>query len=265
MTDTPRPRLVLATFDEPLFLPRYLSLVVQYLPQDVEISAVAVMRWNAWRGPAQEGQSRLRMYGPLATMKFALNFAGAWFRRSLPYPLGGHRASVHAVARHYGLPIRDVTGLNMGVDHDWLRRLSPDLMVLIGYPEKLSPAVFGLPRFGCLNVHSSLLPNYRGFAGLYWAMAHGNKETGVSVHQVNESFDAGPVIAQQTMRLFPGDSLWTVYERAMRLGAPLTGQAVRTVLSLPLPISTNTIHNQSFPRPGSQERAQLLQHGYRLW
>ncbi|MET7425384.1 formyltransferase family protein [Dactylosporangium sp. NPDC005555] len=72
-----------------------------------------------------------------------------------------------------------------------------DLLVVYGFNWKLPPAVLDTPRFGVLNVHTSLLPKYRGPAPVLWAIRNGDPETGLTIHRMDARFDAGPILAQR--------------------------------------------------------------------
>jgi len=72
-----------------------------------------------------------------------------------------------------------------------------DLLVVYGFNWKLSASVLGTPRFGVVNVHTSLLPGYRGPAPVLWAIRNGDREIGVTVHRMDERFDTGPILAQR--------------------------------------------------------------------
>jgi methionyl-tRNA formyltransferase len=72
----------------------------------------------------------------------------------------------------------------------------PDLLVLDGFNWILPPSVFGIPRFGAINIHPSMLPRYRGPAPVHWAIRNGDREIGVTIHRVDEGVDTGPVLAQ---------------------------------------------------------------------
>jgi len=73
----------------------------------------------------------------------------------------------------------------------------PDLLVIYGFNWILPASVFGVPRFGAINIHASLLPRYRGPAPVLWAIRNGDREIGVTVHRVDEGVDTGPILVQQ--------------------------------------------------------------------
>ena len=75
-----------------------------------------------------------------------------------------------------------------------LRELKPDLIVVVAYGQILPQTILDLPPFGCLNVHTSLLPKYRGAAPIQWAIANGDAETGVTIMKMDAGLDTGPIL-----------------------------------------------------------------------
>ena len=103
-----------------------------------------------------------------------------------------------------------------------LRALQPDLIVVGAYGHILPPAILELPRHGCLNVHTSLLPKFRGAAPIQWAIASGETETGVTVMKM----DTGPIVSQRRTPILPADDSSTLHDRLARLGAELLAQTI---------------------------------------
>ena len=102
-----------------------------------------------------------------------------------------------------------------------LRRLEPDFIVVAAYGQLLPPAILALPPQGCLNVHASLLPKYRGAAPIQWAILNDEAETGVTIMKMAEKLDTGDILAQRATALAPEDTAATLHERLARLGAQL--------------------------------------------
>ncbi len=107
-----------------------------------------------------------------------------------------------------------------------LRGLKPDLIVVVAYGHILPPAILDLPRLGCLNVHTSLLPKYRGAAPIQWAIANGETETGVTVMKMDAGLDTGPIIAQRRTPILAEDDSATLHDRLARLGAELLVETI---------------------------------------
>jgi methionyl-tRNA formyltransferase len=107
-----------------------------------------------------------------------------------------------------------------------LRELKPDLMVVVAYGQILPPTILDLPQFGCLNVHTSLLPKYRGAAPIQWAIADGEPETGVTIVQMDAGLDTGPVLATRRTPILPTDDSQILHDRLAQLGAELLGETI---------------------------------------
>ena len=107
-----------------------------------------------------------------------------------------------------------------------LRALKPDLIVVVAYGHILPQTILDLPKFGCLNVHTSLLPKYRGAAPIQWAIANGETETGVTVMKMDAGLDTGPIVSQRRTPILPEDDSATLHDRLARLGAELLAQTI---------------------------------------
>ena len=102
-----------------------------------------------------------------------------------------------------------------------LRELKPDLIVVVAYGQILPQAILDLPKFGCVNVHTSLLPKYRGAAPIQWAIADGEAETGVTIMKMDAGLDTGPILSTRRTPILPADDSQILHDRLAQLGAEL--------------------------------------------
>ena len=128
---------------------------------------------------------------------------------------------VKELALAHALPVLQPPKAREAAFLESLRAYAPDLIVVAAYGHILPPAILELPRFGCLNVHTSLLPKYRGAAPIQWAIAHGETETGVTIMQMDAGMDTGGIVAQQATPIAPEDDSQTLHDRLAALGAAL--------------------------------------------
>jgi methionyl-tRNA formyltransferase len=128
---------------------------------------------------------------------------------------------VKALAEKLGLPVLQPERARDEQFIGALRGLAPELIVVVAYGQILPPAILDLPRHGCLNVHTSLLPKYRGAAPIQWAMAGGDAETGVTIMKMDAGLDTGPIVAQRRTPIQATDDSVTLHDRLARLGAEL--------------------------------------------
>lgn len=102
-----------------------------------------------------------------------------------------------------------------------LRQMAPDLIVVVAYGQILPKAILDLPRYGCLNVHASLLPKYRGAAPIQWAILNDEPQTGVTIMKMDEGLDTGGILATETTPIGPEDNSQTLHDRLAAIGAEL--------------------------------------------
>jgi len=133
---------------------------------------------------------------------------------------------VKALAQKLNLPVLQPVKARDEKFITELRALQPDLIVVAAYGQILPPGILDLPRYGCLNVHTSLLPKYRGAAPIQWAIANGDAETGVTIMKMDVGLDTGPIVAQQRTPIQPADDSATLHDRLAQLGAELLVQTI---------------------------------------
>ncbi|TAL06967.1 MAG: methionyl-tRNA formyltransferase [Verrucomicrobia bacterium] len=107
-----------------------------------------------------------------------------------------------------------------------LKDFSPELIAVAAFGQILPRAMLELPRHGCLNVHTSLLPKYRGAAPIQWAIANGDAETGVTIMKMDVGLDTGDILTQRTTPIAPGDNSQTLHDRLAKLGGELLVQTI---------------------------------------
>ncbi len=126
---------------------------------------------------------------------------------------------VRTVAEEEGIPVLTPERPRGEAFLAELRALEPELSVVVAYGHILDASVLDLPRLGSVNVHASLLPELRGAAPVNWALIRGRGETGVTIMQMTEGLDAGPILLQRRLPIEPGDSAGGLYLRLSELGA----------------------------------------------
>jgi len=107
-----------------------------------------------------------------------------------------------------------------------MRELQPDLLVVVAYGQILPQRLLDVPPHGCLNVHTSLLPRYRGAAPIQWAIANGEPETGVTIMKMDAGLDTGPILAVRRTPILPADDSQTLHDRLAQLGAALLAESI---------------------------------------
>ncbi len=137
-------------------------------------------------------------------------------RGRLPRP-----SPVKQLALELGLPLAQPARLASESEREPLRAWDADLLVVVAYGLLLPRSVLALPRRGCVNIHASLLPRWRGAAPVQRAILAGDRETGVSLMQLDEGLDTGPLLAQRRLAIDPRANAARVLEQLAGLGSAL--------------------------------------------
>lgn len=147
----------------------------------------------------------------------------------------GQHLAIPAVKQRAGeleLPLAQPARLKSNRDlQAQLAGLQPDAIVVVAYGRLIPSWMLRLPRLGSFNVHASLLPKYRGAAPVQWAIAKGETTTGVTIIQLDEGMDTGPILLQQEVEIAPDDTSLTLAPRLADLGAQLMMEALEEFAS----------------------------------
>ena len=133
---------------------------------------------------------------------------------------------VKEYALSHGLTVYQPTKLRDGTALELVRSLAPELIVVVAYGRILPKDILDVPPLGCVNVHASLLPKYRGSAPINWAMLNGDTETGVSIMQMDEGLDTGDVLVCEKIAIGPEETSGELFDRVTAVGARVLCEAV---------------------------------------
>lgn len=133
---------------------------------------------------------------------------------------------VKQCAEELNLPVQQPETLRDSGAFDALAALRPDLIVVAAYGQILPLAVLDLPSHGCLNVHASVLPKYRGAAPIQWALLNGDNDTGVTIMKMDAGLDTGDIVAEVRTLIGTHDNAQTLHDRLAEMGAELLVKTV---------------------------------------
>jgi methionyl-tRNA formyltransferase len=110
-----------------------------------------------------------------------------------------------------------------------IKSLQPDIIIVVAYGKILPKEILDIPPYGCINVHASLLPKYRGAAPIQWALLKGEKETGITIMKLDELLDTGDIILQKKVKIGEDDTTQTLSERLFSEGGELLSKALKQI------------------------------------
>lgn len=135
-------------------------------------------------------------------------------------------SSVKNIAVEKKIPILQPEKLSEAAFRDAIEKYDPDLIVLAAYGKIIPKWILDYPKYGCLNVHASLLPRWRGASPIQSAIIEGDKKTGVTIMMMDEGLDTGPLLAQISMSIDPCENALTLESKLSRTGAELLMEVI---------------------------------------
>ena len=168
-------------------------------------------------------------------------------------PVGRHQnrlqpTPVKVCAQEHGIPVFQPEKLRDGTALAILKELAPELIVVAAYGRFLPDDMLALPPRGCINVHSSLLPKYRGSAPINWAILNGETETGVTIQRMAHDMDAGDIILQRATPIGESEDAAALYNRLALMGGELAVEAAAQI-EAGTASYTPQDHSQATPAP----------------
>ena len=136
---------------------------------------------------------------------------------------------VKVLALAHDIPVYQPTSVKNGSALEIIEQLAPELIVVAAYGRILPNAILEYPAKGCINVHSSLLPKFRGAAPIHWAVVSGETETGVTIMHMAQELDAGDIIDQIRTPIDPDESVEAVHDRLAQLGGQILVDVVARI------------------------------------
>jgi methionyl-tRNA formyltransferase len=216
-------RVVLLTQDEPLFLAPSINHLLSRTPTDIDVVGCVVFDPSPLgrrTGVAGRAKELLRVFGAAYFIRYAAMFALAQLRPS---------RRISTILRRFEVPeLRFTENVNAATSIAAIAALKPDLLVSVAGNQIFRRELIDLAPKGCLNLHTALLPKYRGLMPTFWALKNGEKETGVSVFLVDEGIDSGPIVVQKRVPI-ETDSLEELIRQTKVVGMDAVWEAVEKI------------------------------------
>ena len=140
-----------------------------------------------------------------------------------------HMSPVKECALQHNIPVYQPVRARDEAFVEEMRALNPDAMVVIAFGQILPKSLLDLPKYGCVNIHASLLPKYRGAAPIQWAVINGEKVSGVTTMRMDEGLDTGDMILKEEVTLTPNETGGSLFDRLAEVGAKLAVQTLQAL------------------------------------
>lgn len=233
-------RIVIITQNEPFYLSENLEYLVKILPSHSKIVGCIVTAAS----PYGKRESFYQKAQKTASI-FGLNFFLHYSLRFLLRKLSGS-GSIRLILKKFSIPL---ISLDAGINHPSsllkISEFKPDLLVSILGNEIFKKKLIELAPKGCLNLHTALLPEYRGLMPTFWVLRYGEKETGVSVFFVDEGIDSGPIVVQKRIAI-NGNSQEKLIRRTKKIGMEAIAEAIDLIETNRVSLIANDASRMSY-------------------
>jgi methionyl-tRNA formyltransferase len=244
-------RIVFITPEEPSVVTSFFRRVIPELEDRIAAIAVVspIYKNSSWLKQAKRFKAA---FGMAAFIIEGAHFVLAKLADRMNAWTGlGRPRSVKGAARAHGLRLLEPDDVNGAPFLETLRELEPDLVISVSCPQIFKDELLELPRIACVNVHSSLLPHYRGMLPTFWVLAKGETETGVTVMYMNPGIDDGDIILQRPISIAMDETLRSLMSKCKEVAADLVIEAVEqfeneSIVSRPNPAEAGSYY--SFPK-----------------
>ena len=164
---------------------------------------------------------------------------------------------VKQTAETNGIPVYQPRTLRDGSSDELIKSLAPDIIVVVAYGCIIPPQLLHVAKYGCINLHVSLLPKYRGSAPVQWAVLNGDAETGVSIMQMDEGLDTGDVLVCEKIAIDPEETSGQLFDRVTAVGARVLCETLPAIEAGTLKAEPQAHENASAAPMLSKEMAQF--------
>ncbi len=252
-------KLVLITQNEKMFLPKFIDYLLRRLDPSFEVVGAVVSEASPFGSQitfAKKVKKTLHTFG--------LNFVFRYGLNVIKSKLTG--VDVLSILKRNQIRIIKLNGsINSKQSLNTLSNLDADLFISITGNEIFKKKLINIPHYGIINLHTALLPRYRGLMPSFWVLKNNEKQTGVSVFFVDEGIDSGPIIVQKKLRL-GGLAQWKLIEITKFLGIEAVVEALELIRSNKATVVENNDDESSyFSFPSKQDVKEFKQAGGRFF
>jgi len=237
-------KVIIITQDDPFYLAKNIDYLINNLPPNIEISGCVISKVSPF------GRKESFIKKAIKTFKvFGLYF---FLRYSIRYifALPSKRNKIGFVIDKHNIPRINLTSsINSKASLEKIKNYSPDLLISIGGNEIFKKPLINLAKYGCINLHTSPLPKYRGLMPTFWVLKNQEKYTAVSVFLVDEGIDTGPILVQERV-IINGQSQEQLIRQTKKIGMDCIIKALLKILAndfSTIPNDDNKMTYFSFP------------------
>lgn len=243
-------RIFFIVDDTCFFLPKWLDEVIESLNKNHKIIGITPLAAHGKPTFYNYIYRNLSSVGALSIVKLLIAYIVILFKKILfSLNISFTPISIGQVAKKHKIKTITTKNVNNSIYLDELKNLDPDI-IISSCSQIFHKEILSLPKNGCINRHSSLLPSYAGVFPVFYAMIYNERYIGVTVHRMEEAIDAGSMLYQQKIEIDKRDTLFSLYEKTYRASSNVTLSAIAVILGKQKPHILNIVKSSyySFPK-----------------
>lgn len=253
-------KIVLITQDDPFYLAKNINYLLSLLEGKVEVVACVlfdVAPFGKKQSIFEQAKDTFDVFG----LKFFLNYGVKFVMNKLD----SNTKIANILAKHNIPLIKLGKKINNPESLAIIKAYNPDLLVSIAGNQIFKKPLFSLAPQGCINLHTALLPKYRGLMPTFWVLRNGEKETGVSVFFVDEGIDSGPIVVQKRVTI-GNMTQQQLIEHTKKLGMEAVAEAIFKIKDQDLELIPNPVEEMTyFTKPTKEDVSAFLKAGKRFF
>ena len=166
--------------------------------------------------------------------------------------------AVKQLALEHAIPVYTPASLKTAEALATLRDFKPDIIIVIAYGQLIPEKILALPRYGCINLHPSLLPQWRGATPIQHSILNGETQTGITVMQLDAGMDSGPIIQQLKLDILPQETSGQLHDRMAALGADLILSTLNQLTDNSITLTAQDHSQATYTRKINKQDAQII-------
>ena len=221
-------KIIIVTQNAPIYLAQFLNeLFKKIINNSHTVKSVVVFPPYFRKSILGEIKERYDYYGFIDFIKMMLYITGNKFLSTVANicPWIGYYSVKNVINKHKIIRYK-TDSVNSKDFIEYIKMNQVDLIISIASPKIFKKELLTAPKKGCINYHTALLPKYRGRQPLFWALLHGEQNVGISIHEMDEKLDNGPIIIQEKIPVASQDSLHKLYLKTIKTGPKLIMDAI---------------------------------------
>ena len=223
-------KIVIITQEDSISIPKNIEKIARI--QDFEIKLIVNI--NSKYSLANQKKIFIKSFGLAQVyqmgLKLSINKLLVIFDLVFGKVISISPKSLFTVSRKYGIPYKMITNPNDDYFLSDLEKINPDIIVSFSAPVVFKEKLLNIPKFGCINLHCSMLPNFAGVMPSFWTLYKKQKKTGVTVHFMDKNIDDGDIIGQKEVYILPEETIYSLVVKTKEIGGDLMCEVLSQVM-----------------------------------